>query len=119
MRVPDELIPQKQELINSIEAKDMYKTAIYNLMGQFIDTLPPEERANLMQLNPEQMEQTVLEMMGALDNGSQGMGQVQDMEAMDMNDPGYAELMAPQTTVERNDVEAMNKVAQIGGGLQS
>ena len=118
-RVPDELIPQKQELINSIEAKDMYKTAIYNLMGQFIDTLPPEERANLMQLNPEQMEQTVLEMMGALDNGSQGMGQVQDMEAMDMNDPGYAELMAPQTTVERNDVEAMNKVAQIGGGLQS
>ena len=118
-RVPDELIPQKQELINSIEAKDMYKTAIYNLMGQFIDTLPPEQRANLMQLNPEQMEQTVLEMMGALDNGSQGMGQVQDMEATDMSDPGYAELMAPQTTVERNDVEAMNKVAQIGGGLQS
>ena len=54
-RVPDELIPQKQELIASIEAKDMYKTAIYNLMGQFIDTLPPEQRANLMQLNPEQM----------------------------------------------------------------
>lgn len=118
-RVPDELIPQKQELINSIEAKDMYKTAIYNLMGQFIDTLPPEQRANLMQLNPEQMEQTVLEMMGALDNGTQGMGQVQDMEAMNMNDAGYQEIMAPQTTVGRNDVEAMNKVAQIGGGLQS
>lgn len=117
-RVPDELIPQKQELINSIQAKDMYKTAIYNLMGQFIDTLPPEERANLMQLNPEQMEQTVLEMMGALDNGSQGMGQVQDMEAATMSDPGYQTLMEPQTVVDRNDVEAMNKVAQIGG-LQS
>ena len=117
-RIPDELIPQKQELINSIQAKDMYKTAIYNLMGQFIDTLPPEERANLMQLNPEQMEQTVLEMMGALDNGTQGMSQVQDMEASDINDPGYQEIMAPQVTVGRNDVEALNKVAEIGG-LQS
>jgi hypothetical protein len=27
--------------------------------------------------------------------------------------------MAPQVEVGRNDVEAMNKVAQIGGGLQS
>ena len=117
-RVPDELIPQKQELINSIEAKDMYKTAIYNLMGQFIDTLPPEERANLMQLNPEQMEQKVLEMMGALDNGSQGMGEVQDMEAATMGDTGFQQLLQPEVEVGRNDVEAMNKVSQIGG-LQS
>ena len=117
-RVPDELIPQKQELINSIEAKDMYKTAIYNLMGQFIDTLPPEQRANLMQLNPEQMEQTVLEMMGALDNGSQGMGQVQDMEAATMGDDGFQQMIQPEVQVERNDVEAMNKLDQIGG-LQS
>ena len=117
-RVPDELIPQKQELINSIEAKDMYKTAIYNLMGQFIDTLPPEERANLMQLNPEQMEQKVLEMMGALDNGSQGMGEVQDMEAATMGDTGFQQLLQPEVEVGRNDIEAMNKVSQIGG-LQS
>ena len=117
-RVPDELIPQKQELINSIEAKDMYKTAIYNLMGQFIDTLPPEQRANLMQLNPEQMEQTVLEMMGALDNGSQGMGQVQDMEAATMGDDGFQQMIQPEVQVDRNDVEAMNKLEQIGG-LQS
>lgn len=117
-RVPDELIPQKQELISSIEAKDMYKTAIYNLMGQFIDTLPPEERANLMQLNPEQMEQTVLEMMGALDNGSAGMGQVQDMEASTIGDDGFQQLLQPEVEVGRNDVEAMNKVGQIGG-LQS
>lgn len=117
-RVPDELIPQKQELISSIEAKDMYKTAIYNLMGQFIDTLPPEQRANLMQLNPEQMEQTVLEMMGALDNGSQGMGQVQDMEATTMGDAGFQQMIQPEVEVGRNDVEALNKVSQIGG-LQS
>ena len=96
----------------------MYKTAIYNLMGQFIDTLPPEQRANLMQLNPEQMEQTVLEMMGALDNGSQGMGQVQDMEAATMGDEGFQQMIQPEVEVGRNDVEALNKVSQIGG-LQS
>ena len=117
-RVPDELIPQKQELISAIESKDMYKTAIYNLMGQFIDTLPPEERANLMQLNPEQMEQTVLEMMGALDNGQQGMAQVQDMEALTMDDNGFQQMIQPEVEVGRNDVEALNKVGQIGG-LQS
>ena len=118
-RVPDELIPQKQELINSIEAKDMYKTAIYNLMGQFIDTLPPEERANLMQLNPEQMEQKVLEMMGALDNGTQGMSQVQDMEAVTMGDSGFQQMIQPEVEVGRNDVETLNKLEQVGGGLQS
>jgi hypothetical protein len=71
-----------------------------------------------MQLNPEQMEQTVLEMMGALDNGTQGMGQVQDMEAATMGDDGFQQMVQPEVTVGRNDVEAMNKVEQIGG-LQS
>ena len=118
-RVPDELIPQKQELINSIEANDLYKQAIYNLMGQYIDGLPQEVRANLMQMSPENMERQVLQMMGALNDGTQGMGQVQDMEAMNINDPGYQEIMAPQTTVERNDTEALNKLANVGGGLQS
>ena len=121
-RVPDELIPQKQELINSIEANDLYKQAIYNLMGQYIDGLPQEVRAQLMQMSPENMEQQVLQMMGALDNGTQGMGQVQDMEAPpqlaptgDMGQPGYQELMADQTEVGRNDDEALNKLSQIGG----
>lgn len=118
-RVPDEVIPQKQELINSIEQNDMYKQAIYNLMGQFIDTLPQETRANLMQMNPEQMEQQVLQMMGALEG--EGAGQIEDMEAPPMldektrGDVGMEELMAEQTQIERNDQEAMNKVSQIGG----
>ena len=121
-RVPDELIPQKQELINSIEANDLYKQAIYNLMGQYIDGLPQEVRANLMQMSPENMERQVLQMMGALNDGTQGMGQVQDMEAPptlqatgDMNAPGYAEMMTPQVDVGRNDDEALNKLSQIGG----
>jgi hypothetical protein len=79
-RIPDEIIPNKQELITSIEQQDLYKQAIYNLMGQFMDRLDPETRASLMQLNPEQMEKTVLEMMGALDNPEQGYNEVQDME---------------------------------------
>lgn len=118
-RVPDEVIPQKQELINSIEQNDMYKQAIYNLMGQFVDGLPPEERAQLLQMNPEQMEQKVLEMMGAFEG--EGAGTIDDMEAPPMldektrGDVGMEELMADQTQIERNDQEAMNKVSQIGG----
>ena len=118
-RVPDELIPQKQELINSIEQNDLYKQAIYNLMGQFMDTLPQEIRASLTQMAPDQMEKRVLEMMGALQDGREG--QIEDMEAspqllpIDTNDPGYQDLMAAQTEVDRNDTEAMNKVNQIGG----
>ena len=56
--------------------------------------------------------------MGALDNGSAGMGQVQDMEAATMGDEGFQQMVQPQVEIGRNDVEAMNKVGQIGG-LQS
>ena len=113
-RIPDELIPQKQELITAIEQQDLYKQALYNLMGQFVDQLDPETRANLMQLNPEQMEKTVLEMMGAL----QGEGQ---SEMSDMENPlptGGPVLLEPQTTIDRNDIRGMEKVDEIGG-LQS
>ena len=113
-RIPDELIPQKQELISSIEMQDTYKQALYNLMGQFIDQLDPETRANLMQLNPEQMEQTVLEMMGALEG--QGAGQINDMEAPVSNEG--VPLIEPQTNIDRNDIRGMEKVNEIGG-LQS
>ena len=112
-RVPNEIIPNKQELINSIEQNDMYKQAVYNLMGQYIDTLPQEVRANLMQLSPEQMEQNVLEMMGALDNGSQGMAQISDMEAMQLGDTGYQKIMADGTQINRNDAAAMQKIEEI------
>ena len=127
-RIPDEIIPQKQELINSIEQNDIYKQAIYNLMGQFMDTLPPEVRAQLLQLNPEQMEQRILEMMGALDG--QGMAQMNDMEnplptpeelqgTLQEGDPGFMEMMQPQTDVGRDSVKKMQDLEEIGGGIQS
>jgi len=123
-RIPDEIIPNKQELITSIEQNDLYKQAVYNLMGQFMDTLDPTTRASLTQLNPEQMEKTVLEMMGAL--GTEGYNTVQDMEnplptdedlaqTLQMGETGAIPMMQPQTDVGRNAVEKMQELEQIGG----
>ena len=127
-RIPDEIIPNKQELITSIEQQDIYKQAIYNLMGKFLDTLPPEMRASLTQLAPEQMEMRVLEMMGAMDDGT-GYNTVQDMEnplpsqeelasTLQMGEGGAIPIMEPQTNVGRNAVDKMAELQDIGG-LQS
>lgn len=124
-RIPDEIIPNKQELITSIEQQDLYKQALYNLMGQYMDTLDPETRASLTQLNPEQMEKTVLEMMGALQDNT-GYNEVQDMEnpmptdeelaqTLQMGETGQIPLMEGQTSVGRNATGKMEKLEQIGG----
>lgn len=128
-RIPDEIIPNKQELINSIEQQDLYKQAIYNLMGKFMDTLDPEMRASLTQLNPEQMEKTVLEMMGALGDNT-GYNEVQDMEnpmptdeelaeTLQMGEQGQIPIMEGQTSVGRNEANSLMKTEEIGGGLQA
>ena len=124
-RIPDEIIPNKQELITSIEQQDLYKQALYNLMGQYMDTLDPATRASLTQLNPEQMEKTVLEMMGALQDNT-GYNEVQDMEnpmptdeelaqTLQMGETGQIPLMEGQTSVGRNAAEKMAELEQIGG----
>lgn len=124
-RIPDEIIPNKQELITSIEQQDLYKQALYNLMGQYMDTLDPETRASLTQLNPEQMEKTVLEMMGALQDNT-GYNEVEDMEnpmpseeelaqTLQMGETGQIPLMEGQTSVGRNAVDKMEELEQIGG----
>ena len=123
-RIPDEIIPNKQALITSIEQNDLYKQALYNLMGQFMDTLSPEMRASLTQLNPEQMEKTVLEMMGALQG--EGYNDVQDMEnplptdeelaqTLQQGENGAIPLIEGQTTVGRNAVDKMAELQEIGG----
>ena len=128
-RIPDEIIPNKQELINSIEQQDLYKQASYNLMGKFMDTLPQEMRASLTQLNPEQMEKQVLEMMGALGDDT-GYNEVQDMEnpmptdeelaeTLQMGEQGQIPLMEGQTFVDRNQANSLAKTDEIGGGLQA
>jgi len=78
-RIPDEIIPQKQELINSLENQDMYKQAIFNLMSKFMQGLPPEVQQQLQSIPPEQMEQEILNMMGAFDNTDESsQNQIQD-----------------------------------------
>ena len=70
-RVPDEIIPNKQELINDIENKDIYKQALYNLMQQFMATVDPGTAQYLQGLEPDQMEREVLTMMGLLGGGEE------------------------------------------------
>lgn len=85
-RIPDELIPQKQELINSLVANDMYHQALFNLMDQFMQSLPTETLQQLQAMEPEQMEQEVLNMMGAFETPEQQQinqlqGQLNQMNA--------------------------------------
>ena len=70
-RVPDEIIPNKQELINDIENKDIYKQALYNLMQQYMATLDPGTAQYLQGLEPDQMEREILTMMGLLGGGEE------------------------------------------------
>lgn len=127
-RVPDEIIPKKQELINSIEQNDIYKKALYNIMAKYMDTLPQEVRASLLQLNPDVMERRVLEMMGALDDG-EGMSYMSDAEnpvpseeglaaTLQRGEAGNADMIEEGTEVDRNDIKRMATVGEIGG-LQS
>lgn len=67
-RIPDEIIPKKQELIQSLEQGDWEKQALYSLMDKFMQGLDPMLQQQLQQLEPEQMEKEILSMMGAFDN---------------------------------------------------
>lgn len=101
-RVPDEIIPNKQELINDIENKDIYKQALYNLMSQYMQTLPPEQAQYLQSLEPDQMEKEVLTMMGLLG------GEEQSGPTSTVNPGGYmdATYNAPnQPVVNENNVQ--------------
>lgn len=88
-RIPDELIPQKQELINSLMANDMYHQALFNLMDQFMQSLPTETLQQLQAMEPEQMEQEVLNMMGAFETPEQQqINQLQgQLNQMNMQQP--------------------------------
>ncbi len=62
-RVPNGLIPKSQELIKEIEAQDTKQQFIWKLMGDFMDTLPPEVQEQLKQMEPDAMEQQIMQMM--------------------------------------------------------
>ena len=100
-RVPDEIIPNKQELINDIENKDIYKQALYNLMQQFMMTLPPEQQQYLQGLEPDQMEREVLTMMGLLGGGEE-QGATSTVNPMGYMDSTFQEPNQP--VVNENSV---------------
>ena len=99
-RVPDEIIPNKQELINDIEAKDIYKQALYNLMQQYMMGLPPEQQQYLQSMQPDQMEREVLTMMGLIGGDEQQQFNENPTGMMD------ATYQAPnQPVVNENNVQ--------------
>ena len=103
-RIPDELIPQKQDLINSLMANDMYHQALFNLMDQFMQTLPTETLQQLQAMEPEQMEQEVLNMMGAFETPEQQqINQLQgQLNQMNVQQP---QLINEQIPVEGVDMK--------------
>ena len=81
-------------------------------------------RASLVQLPPEQMEQQLLEMMGAL--GETGYNTMSDAEnpmpteeelatTLQEGENGQIPLREPETVVGRNAVDKMGELQEIGG----
>ncbi len=101
-RIPDELIPQKQELINSLMANDMYHQALFNLMDQFMQSLPTEILQQLQAMEPEQMEQEVLNMMGAFETPEQQQIRGLQGQLNQMN------MQQPQSINEQIPVEGVD-----------
>ena len=99
-RIPDEIIPNKQELINDIENKDIYRQALYNLMSQYMATLDPATAQYLQSMEPDQMEREVLTMMGLI-GGTES-------EQVNQNPTGMmrsAPLPEAQPVVNENNIQ--------------
>jgi hypothetical protein len=74
-RVPNEIIPQKAELIADLKEKmelqeaqqplpaSQNNDAMYEQMAQYMDTLPMEQQAQIRSLPPEQAENYLLNLM--------------------------------------------------------
>lgn len=68
-RIPSEMFPKKAEFISKLKEAQQQMVQVnndakYEQMAQFMEQLPPKEQANLKQLPPEQLEATILQMMG-------------------------------------------------------
>lgn len=69
-RIPNGIISKKQELLEELKELEQQaqmmeqQNAQYEQMAQFVESLPPEVQEQLKALPPEQMEATVMQMMG-------------------------------------------------------
>lgn len=62
-RMPDSMIPNRKQLIRSLLSKDKRNMLLFEIMAQFMETLPPEQQQELQSLPPEEMEQQVIDLM--------------------------------------------------------
>lgn len=62
-RMPDGMIPKRQELIDELISQDKRQMFVYEQMARFIETLPPQEQQRLQSLEEEEMEIEVIDMM--------------------------------------------------------
>ena len=62
-RLPNGIIPMKDKLLQEISSKDIDNEVMIKLLADFTEQLPPEVRAQIEQLQPEQMEQAVKELV--------------------------------------------------------
>jgi hypothetical protein len=61
--LPNNVIPNKQRLIEKRKRADVEKQVLYKCMTEFIDSLPQEQQLEIQKMKPEEMEQKVLNMM--------------------------------------------------------
>ncbi|GKX27853.1 hypothetical protein SH1V18_03330 [Vallitalea longa] len=61
--LPNNVIPNKQRLIEKRKQADIEKQVLYKCMTEFVDSLPPEEKEEIEKLKPDEMEQKILSMM--------------------------------------------------------
>lgn len=62
-RIPNGVIPQKQELIEEVQAMDQQKQFVGQMMGNFMQQMPPEVQQMMAQMRPEEAEPMIQQMM--------------------------------------------------------
>jgi hypothetical protein len=62
-RLPDTIFPNKTGLLEELKAGDKQKQVLYDAMGQFMMTLPPEQQQGIKNMPKEEQETAVLDMM--------------------------------------------------------
>lgn len=75
-RLPNGLIPMKQELIDGRESQDEDRKLLFELMARWLETQPPEVQAQIQSMQPEEQEAALKQMiMGGMQNGLPNMQQ--------------------------------------------
>lgn len=122
-RVPAGLIPKSKELIEDLKQQDTKQQFIWEQMARFMETLPPEQQQQLQQLQPEEIENQLMQMMmqppqqapaqdPAADQAAQLAQQQQDQSHMDKQTEFLKADQAHQQKLELADKQQAHKMEQ-------